>query len=116
MTWAPDLAEQHREAARYVDQILGGASRRLRDPLSRTSLSEPKQHGGQESRVDLPARPCRPRRPCIAVMQQYLLEGARSIRRCILKRNASRYLKQSARAFAGLLSNGSSAPFARRDW
>jgi len=26
MTWAPDLVEQHREAARYVDQILKGAN------------------------------------------------------------------------------------------
>jgi len=26
MTWAPDLAEQHREAARYVDKILRGAN------------------------------------------------------------------------------------------
>jgi putative ABC transport system substrate-binding protein len=26
MTWAPDLTEQHREAARYVDKILRGAS------------------------------------------------------------------------------------------
>ena len=26
MSWAPDLAEQHREASRYVDKILKGAN------------------------------------------------------------------------------------------
>ena len=49
MSWAPDLAEQHREAARYVDKILKGANPGdlpIRYPAR--YFLRPQQHGGRQ--------------------------------------------------------------------